>query len=74
MMERIKHMFGPVWTTPILLGLLTVIGLISALLGDGIWDALSAVTLGAVVAVGGWASLRRPKPGDQSVARRSGER
>ncbi|WP_208277068.1 hypothetical protein [Massilia oculi] len=51
---------GPVWTAPIVIGVLTVVGLVSALMGDGIWDALSAVTLGSVVAVGGWYGLRRP--------------
>lgn len=56
-----KQPFGPIWTVPILLGVLTVIGLVSALVGDGIWDALSAFTLGVVVAVGGWYGLRRPK-------------
>ncbi|MDN4060667.1 hypothetical protein QPK31_20860 [Massilia sp. YIM B02769] len=54
------RVFGPVWTAPILLGVLTVIGLVSALLGDGVWDAVFAVSLGAVVAVGGWYGLRRP--------------
>lgn len=53
--------FGPIWTVPIVLGVLTVIGLVSALVGDGVWDALSAVTLGAVVAVGGWHGLQRRK-------------
>ena len=57
------RVFGPVWTAPILLGVLTVIGLVSALLGDGVWDAVSAVSLGAVVAVGaGSSSPQSPKP------------
>ena len=55
------HVFGPIWTAPIVLGVLTIVGLISALVGDGVWDALSALTLGAVMAVGGWYGLRRPK-------------
>ena len=54
------NVFGPIWTAPIVLGVLTIVGLISALVGDGIWDALSAVTLGMVAAVGGYYSLRRP--------------
>jgi len=54
------RVFGPVWTAPVLLGVLTGVGLVSALLGDGVWDALSAVSLGVVVAVGGWYGLRRP--------------
>ncbi|GGC62836.1 hypothetical protein [Undibacterium terreum] len=51
--------FLRLWGWPIALGILTVIGLISALLGDGAWDYLSALTLGVPVAVGGWYSLRR---------------
>jgi hypothetical protein len=53
------QLFGPVWTAPILLGLLTIVGLLSALLGDGVWDDLSAVTLGIVVLVGVWYGLRK---------------
>ncbi|CAB4396817.1 unnamed protein product [Rhizophagus irregularis] len=45
--------FGTIWTAPIVLGVLTIVGLISALVGDGIWDALSAVTLGMVAAQAG---------------------
>jgi len=55
------QVFGPIWTAPIVLGVLTIVGLISALVGDGAWDALSAVTLGVVAAVGAWCGLRRPK-------------
>ena len=54
-----KRPFGPVWSAPILLGMLTVVGLLSALLGDGVWDDLSAVTLGIVVLVGAWCGLRK---------------
>lgn len=53
--------FMALWGMPILLGILTAIGLVSALLGDGIWDAVSALSLGIPVAVGGWFSLRRKK-------------
>lgn len=56
--------FMAVWGMPILLGILTTIGLTSALLGDGVWDAVSALTLGAPVAVGAWFSLRRKKHSD----------
>lgn len=63
------RVFGPVWTAPILLGVLTVVGLASALVGDGIWDALSALALGAVVAVGGYFSLRRAKVSQTGPAR-----
>ena len=48
-----------IWGAPIVLAVLTTIGLVSALLGDGVWDLVSAITLGAPVAVGAWCSLRR---------------
>jgi hypothetical protein len=62
-----RQPFGPVWTAPILLGVLTIAGLVSALLGDGLWDDLSALTLGTVVLVGAWYGLRKQKV---SVTRR----
>ena len=41
-----------VFRAPMLLGLATAVGLVSALLGDGVWDALSWLTiLAPVVAV-----------------------
>jgi len=52
--------FRRTWGMPLLLGVLTAFGLLAALLGDGIWDHLSAVALGIPVVVGGWHSLRRP--------------
>ncbi len=48
-----------IWAIPVLLAVLTVVGLVAALLGDGAWDLVSAVTLGAPVAVGAWYALRR---------------
>ena len=48
-----------VWGAPIAFGVLTTVGLISALLGDGVWDALSAVTLGIPVAACAWYGLKR---------------
>lgn len=47
------------WGMPVLLALLTVVGLLSALLGDGHWNMLSAIALGAPVAAGAWFGLRR---------------
>ena len=48
-----------IWGVPLLLAALTLIGLVSALLGDGAWDLVSALALGAPVAVGAWYGLRR---------------
>lgn len=51
--------FMRLWGAPILLAILTIIGLLSALLGDGVWDALSAFTLGVPVLCCAWYGLRR---------------
>jgi len=47
------------WGAPIVMGVLTAIGLVSALVGDGVWDGVSAVTLGIPVAACAWYGLRR---------------
>ena len=51
--------FIRLWGAPMLLGVLTAIGLVAALLGDGLLDYVSAVALGIPVALGVWHSLRR---------------
>ncbi|WP_166106878.1 hypothetical protein [Duganella aceris] len=51
--------FLRMWGAPTLLAILTIIGLLSALIGDGVWDALSAVTLGVPVLCCLWYGLRR---------------
>lgn len=37
--------FLHIWLAPIILGVISAIGLLSALLGDDIWDVLSWLTL-----------------------------
>ncbi|QHV95129.1 hypothetical protein [Spirosoma endbachense] len=37
--------FWHIWTIPLLLGIISLGGLISALVGDTIWDVLSWLTL-----------------------------
>jgi hypothetical protein len=54
-----QRAFFRLWGWPLALGLLTIAGLISALLGDGVWDHLSAVALGIPVVVCLWFGLRR---------------
>ena len=51
--------FLRLWGVPIILGILTAVGLVAALLGDGVWDAVSGVTLGIPVLLGIWHSLRK---------------
>jgi hypothetical protein len=46
-----NHSFIKLWSKPILLGALSLFGLIMALVGDGIWDAASWIALGIPVVV-----------------------
>lgn len=46
------------WGMPILLGLLSGVGLISALLEDGLWDVVSWLALGIPTLLMGWYWLR----------------
>ena len=48
-----------VWTWPLLVGLGSTIGLLTALLGDGWLDALSWLLLGVPVAISVFAWTRR---------------
>jgi hypothetical protein len=67
------HVFG----MPIVLAVLSAFGLLSALLGDGVWDELSWITLGVPVGVIVWyvwfagsgngASLRCGRGGDKKT-------
>lgn len=50
------------WTAPILLGVLTSVGLISALVSDDAGDVLAWITLAMPVAVVCWYAPRRPPP------------
>ena len=54
-MKPRQSSFWKVFSTPIVIALLSAAGLFAALLGDGIWDALSWVGLGvpAVLAMKG---------------------
>lgn len=54
------------WGWPIALGAITAVGLVSALLADGLWDLVSWLALGLPVAMGFWYGLRRKPPASQS--------
>lgn len=47
------------------LALLSTVGLVSALVGDGVWDVLSWLTLAVPIAIGAYcfAKPRGPSPG-----------
>jgi hypothetical protein len=51
-----------VWRWPLWIGIASLVGLVSALLGDGIWDLLSWVTLALPVLIAGlaWRRVRLP--------------
>ncbi|WP_138992229.1 hypothetical protein [Larkinella sp. C7] len=46
--------FWHIWTIPLLLALVSLFGLIVALIGDGFMDFLSWVSLGIPLVVAGW--------------------
>jgi uncharacterized membrane protein len=50
-----------VFAVPIAIALLSVVGLVAALTGDGLRDVVSWLGLAAPVAVTGWAMRRRPR-------------
>jgi hypothetical protein len=49
--QRARRSFWQVFGAPIMLGLVSTIGLIAALVGNGFYDALSWITLSIPVAV-----------------------
>lgn len=55
-----RHTFWHLWGWPLVMGVLTAVGLISALFSDGgAGDMLAWVTLGIPVAVCAWFGWRR---------------
>lgn len=56
--------FKRLWGAPILLGVFTIVGLLAALLGDGMWDVLSALTLGVPVTATIWYGFKKSRTAD----------
>jgi hypothetical protein len=50
-----------VFRVPAAIALATAVGLVSALVADGVWDALSWLALGGAAAVGVWCALVRER-------------
>ena len=58
-MSRPRRMLWQVFRAPLLLALLSVVGLVAALVGDGLLDLLSWLTLGSTLLVITWYWSRR---------------
>jgi hypothetical protein len=56
-----KNGFLKIWGVPVLMAILSMVGLLSALIGDGPWDGLSWIALGIPVIVICWFFARRGK-------------
>jgi hypothetical protein len=56
--NRLRHTAEDIFRWPLWLGVLTVVGLASALFGDDGWDALSWVALAIPLGVLGWKASR----------------
>jgi hypothetical protein len=55
-----------VYGTPLLLAVVTLIGLLAALIGDGFWDTLSWFCLGTPGIVIAWCFVCRRRPIEES--------
>lgn len=58
--RRARLSLRQVFGAPLAIALLSAIGLVSALLGDDVWDVLSWLTLTVPVVVVLWYWMRRP--------------
>ncbi|EKS35746.1 hypothetical protein [Afipia clevelandensis] len=50
---------GQIFAVPMVLGVLSIIGLVSALVGDGVWDGVSWATLTIPILLCGYFFLKR---------------
>lgn len=58
--------FGQIFGVPILLAITTAAGLLSALLGDGVWNALSWLALGIPLVIVAWYAGRSARRASSS--------
>ncbi len=57
--KKIVSTFRHVWAVPTVIGVISLVGLITALLGDGIEDWIGWAGLAIPLAVIAWARLRK---------------
>jgi hypothetical protein len=50
---------GQILAIPMMLGVLSIVGLVSALVGDGVWDGVSWATLAVPILLCGYFFLKR---------------
>lgn len=60
--NRRPRTLAQIFYLPVIFAAITVVGLLSALLGDGPWDALSWVTLACPIAATVYFVLRSRRP------------
>lgn len=58
-MKRPSQRAGAIFAVPLIIALLSIVGLVAALTGDGVRDALSWATLAVPVAAVAWAMRAR---------------
>lgn len=62
-MSRRKPGLWAIFGVPIILGALSLVGLVGALMGDGVWDMAGGGLLAMTVVAIAWAWTRRAAPG-----------
>ena len=58
---RNRRTLGQIFAAPILIGVLSIVGLLAALIGDGWWDVVSWLTLTVPVLLYAYFLMRRKR-------------
>lgn len=57
-----------IWLWPVVIGLLSAVGLVAGLVSEGLGDVLAWLTLAVPVVVGGYGLLKRPRGSNAGAA------
>jgi membrane protein implicated in regulation of membrane protease activity len=60
-LRPVRQSLGAIFFLPGIIAAVSCAGLVSALIGDGVWDGLSWLTLSAPIAIVLWFAFRRRK-------------